>query len=289
MKKRWLLMMFLCSFIVNAQEFISILQGDNEWGIDFWGAEFDTGTISITSTPVTLTDEVIFNGITYKRLRNVVGEGISIQCLLREEEGVLYQYVEGGSEIVLLDFTLEVGDTFQIGVDTCFAFFSEAYEITVIDVYEEFFAGETRKFIVFDVGEEEETWIEGIGSTNGLIPGFEDPDSGTYLACFTRNGETSFFNNMTSCTNTTLSIDETRLSGINFYPNPVSNISTIYIPNRFNIDTIKIYDISGRLIKNIDITTEAYLIHKTDFKSGIYIYQLFSKDQVLASEQFVVK
>lgn len=281
-----ILLLFLLIFSFNtsvfSQEYIPMLQDDNVWGLDEWGYTFDVG-VSILSRDVMIIGEEIIDGITYKEISPFF-------CLWREENGVVYEYVEGGDDIIVLDFTLEVGDTFSIDFDTCFSSRSMYYDLTVIDVYEDFIAGENRKVIFFeDLFGDEEHWIEGIGSTGGIAPGQEYEDAGNYLVCFTKNGETTFFNGATMCDNTFLGLDDLSKDKVTLSPNPITTVAILKLPQSLPNASIKYYDLNGKLIQEAKIIDNEVLISKDDFVTGMYFYQVCNDTKVEHSGKFLVK
>lgn len=56
------------------------------------------------------------------------------------------------------------------------------------------------------------------------------------------------------------------------YPNPANSYFNISLSE--NIDCLKIYDISGRLVKNIKISNKRSSIPLFDIKTGIYFVRV---------------
>jgi hypothetical protein len=228
-----------------------------------------------------IVDEVIVNGITYKRIS--FGN-----CLVREENGIVYKYNETlNTDEVFYDFTLEVGDTFTFP-ETCVLGGSDYYDtIEVSNVYFAVIANENRKVIDFqnEFGETE-TWIEGIGSLNGFEPGGIYVDGYMTLICFTQNGNTHYFNGANSCV---LGIDDFYLDQIMVTPNPVTTTSILQIPAEAAVDQIKIYNFSGKLLMDETISEEFVTINRVDYSSGLYFYQVFSDNKLLKTDKFIVQ
>lgn len=274
-----------------AQDFIPMLQEGNQWSIGY-GDGFSN---SYLSYDLTVDGEIVINGLTYKTLiRNS-----QPKCLLREENGVVYIYDHIiNDEEVLLNFNLEIGDIFDLNVfknDLCFLTGSDIFEqLILIDVYTEFIAGEDRKVMEFEeVGTAgdpfyKEYWIEGIGSTAGFAPGGYYYDFGTDLICFTKDGETTFFNNHNTCVYE-LGIDDFNKNQSILSPNPVTHISVLQFTSEGLVDTVKIFDVSGRLVQEEKVTQDQIHINAMDYRSGLYFYQVYSKKQLLATEKFIVQ
>lgn len=82
-----------------------------------------------------------------------------------------------------------------------------------------------------------------------------------------------------------LNINEISLS---FYPNPLTDISTIEISGVPNFNGIfEIYDFLGRKIKSIAITNEMN-INRNEFGKGIYIYKIIADNKFIGSGKFEV-
>ena len=157
-------------------------------------------------------------------------------------------------------------------------------------MYEDFIAGENRKVIFFeDLFGDEEHWIEGIGSTGGIAPGQEYEDAGNYLVCFTKNGETTFFNEATMCDNTFLGLDDLSKDKVTLSPNPITTVAILKLPQSLPNASIKYYDLNGKLIQEAKITDNEVLISKDDFVTGMYFYQVCNDTKVEHSGKFLVK
>jgi hypothetical protein len=221
-------------------------------------------------------------------------------CLVREENGIVYRYdTNANEEVVIYDFTLEIGDTFEFPQimfsEFCGAlgFYNSWPEMTVTDRTTEFIAGDDRVVISFDYVSEfgiDCKWIEGIGSNLGFDPVGDVIDIGSrYLVCFTKNGTTYFFNNATACDNTNLSVPENMKDQIVLSPNPIQDISILQLPSELNVDTVRIYDITGKVISEETITKNYLKINAVDFAAGLYFYQALGDDIVIKTDRFIVK
>ena len=295
MRKLLLLLFLLFSLTLTAQDYIPMLEVGNSWGVEacFFG---DCEGVHI----VEILGEEIINGKTYKVLNNET-------CLLREENGVVYVLNEDLSENVFLDFTLQIGDSFFLqdlednclnGADTSMI---DEFRITAIET--QFILGQDRKVlymdyyedgIQFDMFGEEEIWIEGIGSTGGIGPEGFLWDLDIELRCFTNNGETiriidnEIFDTTEPCEESTAGVDEFLLNQINIAPNPVTEITTLAIPLEISEASIKVFDVNGKQLFEERITAKNTSLDFSSITSGLYFYQIYSKNELLITKKLLV-
>lgn len=76
-----------------------------------------------------------------------------------------------------------------------------------------------------------------------------------------------------------LSINDFEKSDVVLYPNPVNN--QLYIKSKLSIDSIKIFDINGRLIQNkiMNYSNENLELSVSELRSGIYFIEVYSNKQ----------
>lgn len=298
--KSKLFVLFLFVYCYSyTQSYLPMLEEDHTWSVDFHYGILPPGCEPncnfIITEQITVSGAVVVDGKTYKKVFTEAGE---TSCLVREENGVVYQLdASHSTEIVKYDFTLELGEPFSFQ-DLFYCPLSDGsgfggpYE--VIDIRTEFIAGEDRKVIEFDFNFGagiNETWIEGIGSITGFDPIGTVIDITDYslLACFDINGTNYFFNNATSCDNTTLGIANFEKNDAVLYPNPVSNTSILQFSSEGWVDSIKIFDSTGKLVKEEKVTGDYVRIDAMQYRSGLYFYQVFLENQLLKIDKFIVK
>ncbi|MFT5436258.1 MAG: hypothetical protein ACI840_000902 [Ulvibacter sp.] len=281
-----------------AQTYLPMLEEDNIWSVDFFSDPFGGGSTGIVTDQITVAGETVIGSQTYK---SVYINGEEGSCLVREENGIIYRYdVTNSQDVIMYDFTLDLGDIFEFpqlmyeSYCASLGSYNSLPEMTVVAVTTEMIANETRKVIEFDYYSESGYtcfWIEGIGSSLGFDPVGDIIDIGNaYLVCYTKNGNTYFFNDATDCDNTTIvGITDFSSEEIILYPNPVTRTSILQLPSTFSVDLIRVYDINGRLIKEESISKDYISIKMMDFRSGVYFYQVFSKNKHLQTKQFIVK
>lgn len=284
-----ILVAFLLSISLNAQDYIPMLQDDNEWSFDF--NCFSTDGPCITSYKCTIIGTLTVDGVVYQNLliEDYLGN-TNYTCLLREDQGIVYYYNDSmAMEEVMLDFTLEVGDTFDFSSHCFLNPIGGTFTVEEIDI--EFIAGENRK--VLRLKEQgvnlDEFWIEGIGSTFGIGPGYGGPDSYTLLSCFEKNGEITFFNEAPMCDNTFLSLDENSLTKLALIPNPVVDVSILKLPFIDEGSSFKIFDITGKLVEKKPIINKSVTIYNSDYPSGLYLYQVQVREGLIYSDKLIIQ
>ena len=297
MKKTLLIISSL--FFLNvlfAQPYLPMLDEDHTWSVDVRFCPFGGPPDPYTQTmQITIAGEEIVNNITYKVVESSDSHPMS-GCLVREENGIVYKYnPDINDEEVMYDFNLEIGDTFtMLDSPSCTLGLGTpglGAELTVTNTSIQMIAGEMRKVIEFSIAPYgAEYWIEGIGSNTGFEPYVEvlDDTCWSKLACFNVNGTIYFFNGATACDNTTLSVQDNEVDKIVLSPNPVQNISILQFPSELNVDTVRIYDITGRVISEEIISKNYMIINAMDYAAGIYFYQAISKKKVIKTERFIV-
>ena len=74
------------------------------------------------------------------------------------------------------------------------------------------------------------------------------------------------------------------------YPTIADDKINVNLPNLTQKATIKVYNMTGQLVKTIEINThnkpESLTIHIKDFKQGLYICSLVENHQPIASLKF---
>ncbi|MAT89400.1 MAG: hypothetical protein CMC35_01805 [Flavobacteriaceae bacterium] len=306
MKKiTFLLTLFIASYSWS-QAYIPMLEEGNEWNVDVRYEVFDPPPdipCCYTITFDVVVGELVeVNGTEYYEM---VANG-QVRCLLREQNKVIYKYEEfSETDNVIFDFNLQVGETFEIpgsGYDfrkSCVAgdaFSTTSYsELTVGSISTEFIAGEDRTVITFEenfgVTGEPFQWIEGIGNITGLdlLDETIDITAEHRLACFTNQGNTTFFNEATSCDNTTLGTVDNTIEAIGVYPNPVTEVSILSLPKAQQVDEILIFDANGSLVRKEKPSADHLKIHAMNYRSGLYFYKIIFEGNTLKAGKLLIK
>lgn len=274
-----------------------MLQEGNEWNVDVHYCILNDPPIFYINTEVvTMGETVQINGKDYIQ----VYKDDQPTCLLREANGVVYKLING-LDAILFDMNMSIGETYDI-IGSAFNYpcsgvgsNNSIFIIEVMDIRTEFIAGQDRKVIVFTdhyfPGGEDLWWIEGIGTRAGLdLPWpFWDFTCGSFLSCFTTNGETFFMNGATSCDNTTLEISESEKTKIVLYPNPITNTSILQLPEKLDNVQVTIYNTAGQLVKAFNPENHYLVLNSTNFSSGLYFYKVLAGGKEYQASHFVVK
>ena len=262
---------------IQAQEYVPIIQDGNEWntlsvGMSGWNI------ISYTNYVNWCSGDTIINDVRYAKLMGTTdGDNPRLFSLLREEYGKVWQRrLNNPTEVLLYDFTSNVGDTLRVGI------FDEYLVVDSISI--EHIGGVDRKKYWFGleydfIGDPYavETWTEGIGSSFGLLcSGYWGIVGGYYCAlCFHENGELIWQNpEYDACTVT--AVDENQDSDITIYPNPTNGL--LYID--YDITNVEIYNILGQLVKE----TKENVIDLSAQEAGTYILKVITPSGVVTKQ-----
>jgi len=270
-------------------------------------ASWENATIGIIGIPmlnyqVMCGDTVIENN-TYAQLYSIFLDGAGVETM-REYLGgirmatdlVFYWENNSSAEYLLYDFSLETGES--ITVQTTLGT-NETLTVTsnmLIDTPD----GVTRRVINFD----NESWIEGIGSTRGLLTRAIPPTPGNdlYLNCFKSFGQLGYSNPTTSpeclftftdLCGTTSNTDFLKNRIVNFkvFPNPFSNKTTIEIQELAKLKSpiLSIYNLQGQLVEKIvDINEKKFIFSRKNLKAGVYVFELSDGKTTFATRIIIV-
>ena len=244
------LLLFAGEMTLRAQEYVPIIQEGNEWNTltvitDYWPNYTYINEVDWCSGD-TIIEDVRYTII----MRTINEDSPRLFSLLREENGKVWYrglYNEYQTDILLYDFTAQVGDTILDSEPYLFGYYFVVDSISI-----EHLGGVDRKKYWFGLeydyaGEPYalETWIEGIGSDWGLLTSGSHIYCGSYsrALCFHQNGELVWYNpEYGACTVTGV---EEIMEPISIYPNPAKDMLHI---NGVDNEMVSVYDDSGRLV-----------------------------------------
>ena len=283
MKKTLLIAVLLALAATNlkAQDYEPIIQEGNEWHtLDVIVSPGFPPYDHYTTLVHWISADTLVEGVRYtKVLETRNGEGTPrLAALLREENGKVWKR-ESSTDLLLYDFTAQVGDTVRFGD------FAESFVVDSISF--EQIGGVDRKKIWFgleyDITGEPyaiETWTEGIGSDMGLLfSGWFYATGGYYQAlCFHQNGELLWQNEYYG-TCMIDAVEEMDISPISLYPNPASGVTHI---EGVEAAEVQAYNALGQLVKTVQGTNE---INISNLKQGVYFVSIITENK----ERFIRK
>ena len=180
-------------------------------------------------------------------------------------------------EVLLYDYDLEEGDFFNDDDE-------HPMVVTELSTIIDNDGVERKKFTFAFEGlpNETEYWIEGIGSSRGFI------FSGQYwltldkakfhLLCYHVEDDLVFVNPEYDVCDID-DIEENNVeNSLSIYPNPASNIVNILNDNSLNITNIEIIDLTGRIVLNIENTTD---IDVSNLPEGQYFVKVYSESTIV--------
>ncbi len=211
---------------------------------------------------------------------------IYMGALRNEGQKTWYIPAESTDSILLYDFALEDGDTFQLAQPG-----SSWMEKMVVDYTEELLIGDKlRKVIHFEPlpwAYEEEHWMEGIGSNRGLLNRGtgQGPDYGTYLSCFRHNDELINFSqlpcefpNIPECPYT--AVEEPAKPPVQLFvsPNPVSDQFFIDVSGYADREWyLEVFDLNGRQMVMRPSVTFPFTLTAEEWPAGAYVLLVTAK------------
>jgi hypothetical protein len=188
---------------------------------------------------------------------------------IREYDFKLVEYISKyqSSPVTIYDFNLEEGDTTQIadfylGILDAKVTAVDTVEIcgTLRNRYEIRFIGPWLPFPAY--------LIEGIGSTNGILPVYELFESAAFLHCYS--------NSTCDCFDSTVSTQQFNKDEIDIhvYPNPVSQSEiTVSFSNPQN-SSIEIYTPLGQRVYEKTIDFDHHTIDCMNWPNGCYFLKI---------------
>lgn len=284
MAKVLLLLLMAMEGMAKAQDYEPIIQEGNEWHtLDVIVNPGFPPNHHYSTLVHWLSDDTLVDGVRYtKVLETRNGEGTPrLATLLREEDGKVWKR-KSATDILIYDFTAQVGDTLRFGDFHEFDYF-------VVDSIsiEQIGGKDRRKFwfgLEYDFTGEPvaiETWTEGIGSDMGLLfSGWYYVTGGYYRAlCFHQNGELLWQNEYYG-TCMIDAVEEMDISPISLYPNPTSEVVHI---EGVEAAEVQVYNSFGQLVKTVHDANEipvaalpqgVYLLRITDTDGKVYMNKI---------------
>jgi hypothetical protein len=269
---------FFCTFVTvmtYSQDYYPLVVEDNTWNVMAVGLFPNFDTVFSTVTYKSSGDTVI-NSLTYKKMFSTWDE-IPVNwnlygCIREDDDRKVWLKTElATQEFLLYDFMAAEGDTIQVGMELQEHLYVDSITSIIIN------GSERQKFWMscVEIPEYKEYWIEGIGSSKGIIwSNSGGLTGGSYeLLCMWNNGEQIFMNpDYDFCYISTVSIDENTTESIQIYPVPVTNNLKINNIINIGIKSISIIDFSGRIVRNFEANSS--ILDVSTLNSGIYFLRI---------------
>lgn len=280
-------------FFISVFFLISSLKAQPSQFFPIKKASWENAIIGFAGVPFpdyqVLCGDTLIGNNSYSRLYSIFFDSTGVETMREYRGGTrmetdLVFYIEKNTseEYLLYDFALEAGQS--ITVQTIFG-----NNETIVATSNELINtpdGVTRRVIHFN----DESWIEGIGSTRGLLTrGMPlTPDFEPYLNCFKSFDELGFINSNTQpeclftfsdlCESTFVqNISKDQIVNLEVFPNPFFEEVTIEIFKLKDLESpiIKIYNIHGQLIEKImGINEEKFIFSRKNLNAGVYVFEL---------------
>jgi hypothetical protein len=261
------------SGLIYSQDYYPIVQENNEWSTLIVN---EAGPYPWDTTYYTerhkLSGDTIINGQTYKKVYKTSEEfplNWGYWGGIREENKKVWRLgTNNYPERLIYDFSLNVGDTIWL----------YEYDPMILDsIGYKHINNENRKHMYFSYPgypSLTELWIEGIGSSKGILePGTATVDGGGFwFLCMKENGEIIYMNpNYNNCFLIT-GIAEMNNSLIQVYPNPAKDIIRITNIDNIQIESISLFDLKGQKLREFEKTETELDI--SGISTGIYLLKL---------------
>lgn len=197
--------------------------------------------------------DIELDGVMYRKMNYTLEGGdhysTGLEGAFREEDKKVYvRWWDSGllhfnEEKLYYDFNLQVGDSFDVGYDEpCFIQVVAIEEVEMED-------GTLRKKFVFNNGwgmDENETWIEGVGSLAGVAHRFDPGLTGSffsYLQCYFEDDNLVWTDG--ECWD---DVEEDAVESVSLYPNPASDIVRV---EGITAAEVQVYNSIGQLVKTV--------------------------------------
>ena len=140
-------------------------------------------------------------------------------------------------------------------------------------------------------------WIEGIGSTWGLLTPVgdiptKDLDGRHSLLCFKKDTDIIYHvGNNNDCYPITNSINEVAENNLkcSVYPNPFSTETTLEIDKTFKDAILTVYNSFGQNVKLIkNISGQTMTLHRDNLPGGLYFIQLVQDNKTFATDKIII-
>jgi hypothetical protein len=268
---------------------------NHHYSFDGWWPPFisDEYLTSIDNFCVNNEDTII-NSTTYTKLNYCNGD---YRGALRDNGGqVFFVSKDSLSEMLLYDFTVDIGDTLT-NLFMSNGWFDTLY---VSDISSITIGSQNHKTVYLSgvsgsPGGFSDYWVEGVGCTAGLLvePFSNENISGWYdeLNCFSTND--SIFNPQMnfiytgsgSCHLNYLSLEGFSKNTIQLYPNPTTELLTIKIPDTKEELEIKIYNSMGEVVfVNNTVNMQAEIkMDLTALRAGFYFITVKNQAQIYSA------
>lgn len=253
-----------------------IVSEENTWNVKATGFPGFLGTESYM-----IDGDSTQNGFDYKIIwmtMDSVDASWSYQGLLREDSNIVYFVPPGGTEGILYNFNLEVGDTAWVKNMFCG---NEEIMLTIASIDTvEYFNVERKRWELESEHSNNDYWIEGIGSNLGplhtmyimciVCPTWD-------LLCFHSAGNQYYQMYGTDvCYLNNVGIGEENMeSGLQIFPNPVRDKFAVR-SLQFVVELVEIYDLSGKkhLEKHFHGGEKNVEIELNGLPAGMYVCRI---------------
>ncbi len=214
---------------------------------------------------------------------NFINTGPS--CCLRSAGKQMY-IVEAGNttEELLYDFNLNVGDTLPP------SYSHPAAQIITVTAIDSIFTpyGFRKKYSLS--GTSSLFLYEGIGSSAGLIEGFDEIFlSGTCdLICFSLNDVRYVPTAGGSC-NIFLGLNDIEQQGNSTaFPNPFSKSTSIQLNHTLKNASLNLFNSTGRKVRCLSFSGDKVAIERENLSEGMYYYQVVQEDGKIVNGKLLI-
>lgn len=232
---------------------------------------------------------VCIGGIREDSLKRVYYAGEVIHSL---KPSKIHSQPDG--EIILFDFGVEIGDTIDYPINSDVPEYG-IYFVNKIDTI--MLGGTLRRQIHFKNYDDDIwgfTWIEGLGSTRGLlfVSGTIPYSRNNHLICFFQNDEMIYhFPVYPDCFPGYVGIDQRELNAqIIVAPNPVKNKEVRIDLNTSEFEKIQFFSPKGMLLATYPVeSSKTITISLPQLDAGVYYYKAYTKSGRFTTGRFLLK
>ncbi len=295
MKHYVFLTILLVSFnTIYSHEYDSLVVENKLWSEIVYIFNFSGDVDGILTTYYKFEGDTNIDGKTYKILYSCYADSLmkywNIESFLREDSMKVYEYDRSEEvEVLLYDFSLLPGDTICSGSpvgSVCYFPYVESIDTILIN-------GRLRKRIFFW----EETWIEGIGSIFRPFEPFAVMVDIRYeLLCCQQNNDIIYNHEYYSkCFIEYITgyevFEVNPIEIIKIEPNPFSDYTYISINENISTNYYKLilFNLDGRIIKEIDIKDNHAVLNRENLMPGIYLVKIMTNEGSILHTKVIIK